>query len=114
MEVLLMYLEDHQRFDSFKMKETFRSIDEVQEINEGDLIGADLVCHCSEDTVLHLSPDCEVLAIRGHEDDSINMALSVQKEYGGAIHLTDEAGHFDTIINGEQHFEELKKIMIAS
>ena len=114
MEVLLMYLENHQCFDSFKMKESLRSIEEVQEINEGDLIGADLVCHCSEGTVLHLSPDCEILAIRGHESESIKMAISVQKEYGGPIHVTDEDGHFDTIIDGKQHFDDLHKIIMVS
>ena len=111
MEVLLMYMENHQRFDTFKMKESLRDMDEVLEINEADLIGADLMCKCKEDTIIHLSADCEFLAIRGHKRESLEFALAMQKKYGGIFHLTDEAGHFDTVINGEQQYEELNELV---
>ena len=113
MEVLLMYMEDHQRFDSAKMKESLRSLEHVVEINEGDLIGADIVCRCDDDTMVHMSQDCEFLAVRGHEKESLKFALELQKNYGSSFHLTDEGGHFDIIIDGNQELEEISSQLIA-
>ena len=109
-----MYMEDHQRFDSSRMKESLRSLENVVEINEGDLIGADIVCTCDNDTVIHMSQDCEFLAVRGHETESLKFALELQESYGASFHLTDEAGNFDLIIDGKQQLEELSSQLAAS
>ena len=113
MEVLLMYIEDHGRFDSGKVKESFRSMEEVFEIREADLYGENIECLCMDETHIRLSLDREVLAIQGGEEASIRFAIKIQSIYGGSFHLTDSEGHFDTVIDGTQKFEEVCKLLVS-
>ena len=113
MEVLLMYIEDHGQFDSGKVKESFRAMDEVSEICEADLYGENIECLCKDETHIRLSPDKEVLAIQGSEEASLKFAFKIQESYGGSFHLTDPEGHFDTIIDGSQKFEDVSKILAS-
>lgn len=114
MEVLFLYREGHKPFNASKMKESLRSLNQVIEINEGDLIGADIICRCDDDTVIHMSQDGEFLAVRGHEKESLRFALELQKLYGASFHLTDEVGHFDILIDGQQDLVELSSLLMAS
>jgi hypothetical protein len=114
MEVLLMYIEDHCRFDSSKVKESFRSMDEVVRITEADWVGDNVECVCRDETHIRLSADCEVLAIQGDEVSSLNFAIEIQREYGGSFHLTDPEGHFDTIIDGSQQYDQVYLALKAS
>ena len=113
MELLLMYIEDHGRFDSSKVKESFRVMDEVTNITEADWVGDNLECLCEDETHIRLSPDREVLAIQGSEVSALHYALEIQKSYGGSFHLTDPDGHFDTVIDGTQKYEDICKALKA-